>query len=314
VRAYGFRAVGGPEQEAFLDVPEPVAGPGELLVAVRAAAVNPGDWRVREGSYGVTGPAVLGREVAGTVAALGPDVTGFTVGDEVFGGCPDMQGGFAPLARVTASFAARRPDGVTPQDAAALPVAAGTAWDALTGLDLPEGATLLVNGAGGGVGVVAVQLAAARGLRVVGTASPAKHDLIARLGGVPVAYGEGVAERVRALGGSAARTGDAAAVGALGGVDAVFDLVGGDALRAVAALCPPAKLRSVADKPLVKELGGDEVVRDRSTAVLDALAALVSQGRLDPLVGEVVPFADAPAAMRAVESGHTRGKVVLRLS
>lgn len=297
MRAYGFTTPGGPETEAFLDVPEPAAGPGELLVTVRAAAVNPGDWRVRDGSYGVDGPAVLGREVAGTVAALGPDVTGFAVGDEVFGGCPDMQGGFAPLARVTASFAAHRPDGVPPEDAAALPVAAGTAWDALTGLDLPEGATLLVNGAGGGVGVVAVQLAAARGLRVIGTASPAKHELVARLGGVPVAYGEGVAERVRAI----------------GPVDAVFDLVGGDALRAVAGLCPPGKLRSVADKPLVKELGGADVARDRSTAVLDALAALVARGTLDPLVSEVLPFDEAPAAMRAVESGHTRGKVVLRL-
>ncbi len=159
------------------------------------------------------------------------------------------------------------------------------------------GLVIEFNGAGGGVGVVAVQLAAARGLRVIGTASPAKHDLIARLGGFPVAYGEGVTERVRAL----------------GTVDAVFDLVGGGALRKVAELCPPAKLRSVADKPLVKELGGDEVVRDRSTAVLDALAALVAQGKLDPLVSEVLPFAEAPAAMRAVESGHTQGKIVLRL-
>src|SRR5690348_16709186 len=112
VRGYGFLRVGGPEQQAFLEVPEPVPGPGELLVAVRAAGVNPGDWRLREGAYGVEGPAVLGREVAGTVLALGPDVTGFAVGDEVFGGCPGMIGGWAPRARVTASFAAHRPDGV----------------------------------------------------------------------------------------------------------------------------------------------------------------------------------------------------------
>ena len=108
MRAYGFTALGGPEVEAFLDVPEPTPGEGELLVRVRAAGVNPGDWRLREGSYGPVAPAVLGREVAGTVAALGPAVSGFAVGDEVFGGCPDMQGGFAPLARVTAGFAAHR--------------------------------------------------------------------------------------------------------------------------------------------------------------------------------------------------------------
>jgi NADPH2:quinone reductase len=150
VRAYGFTALGGPEVEAFLDVPEPTPGEGELLVRVRAAGVNPGDWRLREGSYGPVAPAVLGREVAGTVAALGPAVSGFAVGDEVFGGCPDMQGGFAPLARVTAGFAAPRPSAVSPSDAAVLPVAAGTAYDALTALDLPSGATLLVNGRAAG--------------------------------------------------------------------------------------------------------------------------------------------------------------------
>ena len=198
MKAYGFISLGGPDVEEFRDVPEPVAGEGELLVQVRAAGVNPGDWRLREGSYGEVAPAVLGREVAGTVAALGQGVSGFAVGDEVFGGCPDMQGGFAPLARVTAGFAAHRPSAVPPSDAAVLPVAAGTAYDALTAFDLPEGATLLVNGAGGGVGVPVVQLARARGLRVVGTASHAKHDLLVELGAVPVAYGDGVVERVRA--------------------------------------------------------------------------------------------------------------------
>jgi NADPH2:quinone reductase len=299
VKAYGFTAIGGPEHEAFLDVPEPVAGDGELVVRVRAAGVNPGDWRLREGNYGDVAPAVFGREVAGTVAAVGPGVSGFAVGDEVFGGCPGMRGGFAPLAIVTAGFAAHQPPDVTPEDAAVLPVAAGTAYDALTALDLPEGATLLVNGAGGGVGVPVVQLARARGLKVIGTASPAKHALLARLGAVPVAYGDGVAERVRAV--------------APDGVDGLFDLVGGEALAAVAGLVDPKRLRSVADKPQARALGGDEVPRDRSTAVLAALARLVAEGELDPHVSDVRPFAEAPAALRAVESGHTLGKVVLRL-
>jgi NADPH2:quinone reductase len=197
--------------------------------------VNPGDWRLREGSYGPVAPAVLGREVAGTVAALGPGVSGFAVGDEVFGGCPDMQGGFAPLARVTAGFAALRPSAVSPSNAAVL----------------------------------------------------------------PVAYGAGVLERVRAA--------------APDGVDGVFDLVGGDALRAVAGLVDPKRLRSGADKPLVRELGGDEVPRERSTAVLTALVRLVATGELDPHVSEVHPFEEAPAAMRAVESGHALGKVTIRL-
>jgi NADPH2:quinone reductase len=132
MRAYGFTAIGGPDTEAFLDVPEPTPGEGELLVRVRAAGVNPGDWRVRDGSYGIDGPAVLGREVAGTVLATGDGVTDFAPGDEVFGGCPGMLGGWAPMALVTASYAAHRPDGVSPERAAVLPVAAGTA------LSVPE--------------------------------------------------------------------------------------------------------------------------------------------------------------------------------
>jgi NADPH:quinone reductase-like Zn-dependent oxidoreductase len=297
VRAYGFVQVGGPEQEKFLDVPVPEPGPGELLVRVRAAGVNPGDWRLREGSYGDVGSAVLGREVAGTVLELGAGVTGFAPGDEVFGGCPGMVGGWAEQAVVTAGFAAHRPDGVSPEAAATLPVAAGTAFDALNQLALPEGATLLVNGAGGGVGVPVLQLARLRGIRVVGTASPAKHDLVAGFGAVPVAYGPGVVDRVRAA--------------APEGIDGVFDLVGGEALRTVAALAPPGRLFSVADKPLVRELGGREVERDRSTRVLVELAKIVAAGELDPHVTQVRPLDEAGEALAVVEQGHARGKVVL---
>ncbi|KAA1026199.1 NADP-dependent oxidoreductase [Pseudonocardia sp. EV170527-09] len=297
MRGYGFVAAGGPEQQAFVEVEEPRPGPGELLVRVRAAGVNPGDWRMRDGDYGVAGPAVLGREIAGTVLEVGDGVTGFAPGDEVFGGCPDMQGGWAPRARVIAGFAAHRPPGVSPEQAAVLPVAAGTAWDTLTNLDLPAGATLLVNGAGGGVGLPLVQLARRRGLTVVGTASPGKHALLAGFGAVPVAYGDGVADRIRAA--------------APGGIDGALDLVGGDALRAVAGLVPPATLYSIADKPLVARLGGRDVTRDRSTAVLDALARLVAEGELDTMVREVRPLDEAGAALALVEDGHVTGKVVL---
>ncbi|CAM03949.1 NADPH2:quinone reductase [Saccharopolyspora erythraea NRRL 2338] len=298
MRAYGFTEVGGPEKEGFLDVPVPDPGPGELLVRVRAAGVNPGDWRLREGSYGVLGPAVLGREVAGTVTAVGSDVDGFSVGDEVFGGCPGMVGGWAEQALVTASFAAHRSDAVPPEMAAVLPVAAGTAHDALRNLGLRAGATLLVNGAGGGVGIPVVQLARAWGITVVGVASPAKHDLVAGFGAIPVAYGDGLLDRVRAA--------------APGGVDAVFDLVGGEALRTVAGLVADrSKLLSVADKPLVRELGGRDVERDRSTAVLTGLAELVASKALDPRVTRVRPLDEAGEALAEVENGHVVGKVVL---
>ncbi|MEU6699955.1 NADP-dependent oxidoreductase [Pseudonocardia sp. NPDC046786] len=297
MRGYGFGRVGGPEQETFLQVAEPAPGPDELLVQVRAAGVNPGDWRVRNGSYGTTGPAVLGREVAGTVLALGEGVTGFAVGDEVFGGCPGMLGGWAPRARTIASFSAHRPDGVSPEQAAVLPVAAGTALDTLRSLDLRPGATLLVNGAGGGVGLPLVQLARLQGLHVVGTASPGKHDLLTRLGATPVGYGDGVVDRIRAA--------------APGGIDGALDLVGGDALRTVAPLVPIGALYSVADKPTVAELGGRAVERDRGPAVLAELARLVAAGELDPLVQQTRPLDEAGAALAAVESGHATGKIVL---
>jgi NADPH:quinone reductase-like Zn-dependent oxidoreductase len=187
---------------------------------------------------------------------------------------------------------------VSPESVAVLPVAAATAFDALNRFALPEGSTVLVNGAGGGVGVPAVQLAKARGLRVVGVASPAKHELVARFGGIPVAYGAGVEERVRAA--------------APDGVDAVLDMVGGDDLRKIAALLGnPSLLTSLADKPLAVELGGFELVRDRSTAVLTELAGLVAAGSLDPYVTDIRPLSEAQAALALVEQGHTTGKVVL---
>lgn len=298
MRAYGFTEIGGPEQETFLDVPVPAPGADELLVRVRAAGVNPGDWRLRNGSYGTSGPAVLGREVAGTVVAVGPGVTGFAVGDEVFGGCPGMVGGWAEQAIVTASFAAHRPDAVSAEDAAALPVAAGTAHDALRVLDLPAGATLLVNGAGGGVGIPMVQLARHRGLTVVGVSSPTKHELVARFGVIPAAYGDGVLDRVRAA--------------APQGVDAVFDLAGGDALRTVAELVADrSELISVADRDTLVELGGRPLDRDRSTAVLTELVQLVAAKKLDPYVTAVRPLDEAGAALAEVEGGHATGKVVL---
>lgn len=304
VRGWGFTAYGGPEHESILEVPVPRPGPGELLVRVRAAGVNPADWKLRSGARSavipVDLPAVLGREVAGTVERIGQDVAAFAVGDEVFGGTVGSVGAWAELALVPASFAAHRPAAVAPVDAAVLPVAAGTAHDALAGLGLPPGSTLLVNGAGGGVGVAAVQLARARGLTVIGTAGPAKHGLLASFGAVPVAYGDGVVERVRAV--------------APAGVDAVFDLVGGGALRTVAELLADrTRLVTVADRPLAVELGGGGVERDRSAAVLAELARLVADGALDPHVTDVRPLEEAGAALAVVEGGHAVGKVALRI-
>lgn len=299
--AYVFTAFGGPGTEAFAEVPRPVPGPGQLLVAVRAAGVNPADWKRREGRYGSAEarpalPAVFGREASGVVEEAGEGVTGFAAGDEVFG--HPVGGSYARYALLPAAGAAHKPAALSWTDAATLPVAAGTAYDGLRQLALPPGATLLVNGAGGGVGSAAVQLARHAGLAVVGTASAAKREFVESLGAVHVPSGPGVADRVRAA--------------APGGVAGLFDLVGGEPLRELAPLLTDRSgLVGVADKRAAEELGGAAVVRDRGREPLDALAALVATGVLDPFVTQVFPFAEAGRALRTVEAGHTRGKVVL---
>lgn len=299
--AYVHTAFGGPETESFLDLPRPVPGPGQLLVAVRAAGVNPVDWKRRQGYRRAGGPptdlpAVFGSEAAGVVEEVGPGAEGFTVGDEVFGHAP--WGGYAELVLLPAGGTAHKPAALTWTDAATLPVAAATAYDALVQLALPPGATLLVNGVGGGVGAAAAQIARYRGLTVVGTASTGKREFAESLGAVHVASGEGVGLRVRAA--------------APDGVDGILDLVGGEPLREVAALLADrSRLVSGADKDGAAELGGAAIVRERTGAVLDAVAALVAQGVLDPHVTRVFPLAEAGRALRAMEDGHTLGKIVL---
>lgn len=302
-RAYLCTRHGGPEVEAFADLPRPVPGPGELLVAVRAAGVNPVDWK-RRGGYVPLGaeplepPFVLGGEVSGTVERLGPDVKGFAVGDAVFGS--PSTGGYAQHTLVPAADAAHKPSGVSWVDAATLPIAAATAHDGVRQLALPAGATLLVTGAGGGVGTAVLQIAAHEGVRVVGTAAADKREFVESLGAVHIESGPGFAERV------------AAAVP--GGVDAVYDLIGGSVLtEAAGLLADRSRLISGADRKTVAELGGAPVARARTAEVLDAVAGLVADGILRPFVTRTFPLAEAGLALRAVESGHTRGKIVIEV-
>ncbi|MGY0055311.1 NADP-dependent oxidoreductase [Streptomyces sp. LZ34] len=306
--AYGFTAYGGPETERFLDLPLPSPGPGELLIEVHAAGVNPVDWKVREGMHRsflpLDFPAVLGREAAGVVVGLGPGVEGFAVGDAVFGSSARGCGGYAYHAVLTADHTVPKPDGLSYTDAASLPVAAGTAYDALLQLGLAAKDTLLILGIGGGVGVAAAQLAVSRGVVVVGTASRAKRDFVASLGATPVSY----------------NTDDTAATAARlakalpHGVDAVLDLVGGDGLDTVSGLLSPGcRVRTVADPDTAARFGARPLSRTNRAEALVELARHVEDGSLDPQVREIFPFAEAPAALRAVESGHPWGKVVLEM-
>jgi NADPH:quinone reductase-like Zn-dependent oxidoreductase len=299
-KAYVYTRHGGPEVESFVDLEPPRPGPGQLLLAVRAAGVNPVDWKTRQGTGAapVEAPTVLGGEAAGVVEEVGPGVEGFTVGDAVFGST--LTGGYAEYTLLPVEICAHKPDALSFTDAATLPLAAATAYDAVKQLDLPDGATLLITGVGGGVGVAAAQIARSYGIGVVGTASPGKKEFVESLGVVHVAPGPDVAERVRAV--------------TPNGVDAILDLVGGADLEAVAGLVADrTKLISGGDRATAGRLGGSGIVRLRTTAVLEEVAKLVLGGALRPYVTKTFPLERAGEALRAVEEGHTQGKIVIEV-
>jgi NADPH2:quinone reductase len=277
----------------------------ELLVEVRAAAVNPVDWKVREGhmqdAQPLDFPAVLGVEVSGVVRGIGQDTDGFAVGDEVFGYVAPGSGGYAEYTLTSVTATSHKPVHVSFTDAATLPVAGATAFDGVHQLGLKPGQTLLINGASGGVGVAAAQIARNLGVSVVGTASADKRPLVESLGAIHVTYGDGVADRIRAI--------------LPQGVDAILDLAGGDGMRAVAPLLGDrSKLISAGDGGTASELGGHAAERDRTSRVLDLVAALVAEQKLDPHVEDLLSLDDAARALAAVENGHARGKVVIEVS
>ncbi|MEV1069034.1 NADP-dependent oxidoreductase [Streptomyces sp. NPDC050263] len=304
-KAYVFTRYGGPETEALVELERPRPGPGEVLVAVRAAGVNPVDWKQRTGYRrpGETAervfPSVLGNEAAGVVEETGEGVTGFAPGDEVFGTA--VAGGYAEYALLAAGITAHKPAGLSFADAATLPVAAATAYDGVHQLGLSAGATLLVTGAGGGVGVAVVQIAHALGLRVLGVASEGKKDFVESLGAVHVPSGPDWAHAAR--------------LAAPDGVDGVYDLVGGEVLHGAAALVRDRARLITAGAPAeeVERLGGARVARARNAAVLRAVAELVVHGDLNPHITRTFPLEQAGEALREIENGHTRGKVVLEM-
>ncbi|MEU6773123.1 NADP-dependent oxidoreductase [Streptomyces sp. NPDC046759] len=304
-KAYVYTRHGGAETEALIELDRPRPGPGEILIAVRAAGVNPVDWKLRQGrvrsAAGEGGfPTVFGSEAAGVVEEVGAGVTGFAAGDEVFGST--AHGGYAEFALLTAGVSAHKPAALSFRDAATFPVAAATAYDGVRQLGLPGGSTLLVTGAGGGVGSAAVQIARAFGLRVVGVASEGKKDFVESLGAVHVPSGPELAERVRAA--------------APDGIDGVYDLVGGPVLgEAAEVLKDRSKLVTAGSPPeAVAALGGDRVQRARTAAVLDAVADLAVRGLLKAHVTRTFPLERAGQALRAVEEGHTLGKIVIEVT
>lgn len=302
-KAYAFMANGGPEVEEFIDLPRLAPGPGQVLVRVRAAGVNPADWKRRAGMRPPGAPepefpVVFGGEVAGIVEEAGEGVEGFAAGSAVFGN--PVTGGYAEYTLLPADLTGYKPPQVSFTDAATLPIAAATAYDGIRQLGLPRGATLLITGAGGGVGVAAAQIAQRDGLTVVGTASSGKKSFLEALHVRHVKPGPGVAERILAA--------------APAGVAGIFDLVGGTALEDVASLLDDRSgLISAADRETVARLGGSPVARARNRDVLDSVARMVATGSLRPMVTATFPLDAAPEALRIVEAGHARGKFVLEV-
>ncbi|MET8978708.1 NADP-dependent oxidoreductase [Streptomyces sp. NPDC004539] len=305
MKAISYSRYGGPEVFEYGEVRDPKVGPDSVLVKVRAAAVNPVDWKAREGYLdGIIDPVfpvVPGWDVSGVVVKPGFSVTEYAVGDEVVGYVREdflSRGTFAEYVAAPVRTLARKPRNQSFEEAAGLPLAGLTAYQGLVhALSVRRGETILVHAAAGGVGSLAVQIGHHLGCRVLGTASERNHDFVRSLGGEPVTYGEGLVDRIRGL--------------APEGVDAAFDTVGGDALKAsVNVLTPEGRLASVADGDVLGYGGRYFWVRPDAKD-LTRLVELVEQGVVSVHVSETFPLERAAEAYRLNQEGRTRGKIVV---
>ena len=305
MKAISYSRYGGSDVLEYGEVREPKVGPDAVLVKVRAAAVNPVDWKCREGYLDgileAAFPVVPGWDVSGVVVQPGVAVSEFAVGDEVIGYVREdflSRGTFAEYVAAPLRTLARKPRNLSFEEAAGLPLVGLTAYQVLVKvLQVRRGETVLVHAAAGGVGSIAVQLARHLGARVIGTASEVNHDFVRGLGGEPVTYGAGLAERVRGL--------------APEGVHAAFDTVGGEALRTSAnLLAPEGRLVSIADGDAVEYGGRYYFVRPDAEDLL-RLTELAEAGVVAVHVSETFPLERAAEAYRLNEEGRTRGKIVV---
>jgi NADPH:quinone reductase-like Zn-dependent oxidoreductase len=305
MKALTYARYGGPEVLELTDLPEPKVPPGWVLLKVRSAAINPVDWKIMAGGLDplmeVQFPVVPGWDVSGVVEAVGIDVPEWAPGDEVisYARTDWVHGGtMAEYVALPARLLAPKPASVDWDRAAALPLAGLTAYQVLGRLEVAAGDTVLVHNASGGVGGYAVQLAAARGARVIGTASEANHEYLRGLGAEPVAYGDGLPERVREL--------------APDGVDVVVDLVGGVVEQTLAVLKDGGRHASVADDA-VEAHGGTWMWVRPSAEDLTELGRLVDRGALRIELARSVPLAEGVEAYRLSQEGHVRGKIAVRM-
>ncbi|MFD3706114.1 NADP-dependent oxidoreductase [Nocardia sp. NPDC058658] len=295
MKKVSFAEFGGPDVLQLIDAEEPAAGPGQIRIAVRAAGVNPVDWRLREGqvlgAHPLELPAGVGLDAAGVVDQVGDGVEDVEVGDSVFG---EGAGTYAEFAVLTAW--ARMPSGLTFEEAAGYPSVVETALRVIDEVGVLAGQTLLVSGASGGVGSAVLQIARERGITVIGTAGAANQDYLRSLGARTTTYGEGWVERVRQL----------------GSVDAALDLAGSGVIRELVELTgDPQRVVSIADLDAPKFGVRFSGVAGSVPAALAEAAALISQGKLRIPVEKSYTLAEAAAAHIDSQAGHSRGRRVI---
>jgi NADPH:quinone reductase-like Zn-dependent oxidoreductase len=310
MRAIAVTEWGGADKLQLLELEPPPVAPDGVLVRVKAASLNPVDYKVREGNlaggFPFHFPVILGWDAAGVVEKVGPAVTWFKPGDSVYGYCRRHEleyGTYAEFTTVPEGFLAHMPEDLSFEEAAALPLAGLTAHQSLERLGLRGGETLYVVSGSGGVGHLAIQLAVARGARVIASTSPRNFDFVSGLGAEPVDYGGDVVARVRELTEGS-------------GADAAFDLRGGDAQeQAFAALRHGGRLVSIVQPPEKHEHreSGYVFVRPSGYDLGEVITPLVQEGALRPHIEATFPLEQAAAAQTRLEEGHVRGKLVLQI-
>ncbi|WNG32242.1 zinc-dependent alcohol dehydrogenase family protein [Archangium violaceum] len=315
MRAIVTPRFGGPESFEVRDVPTPTAGPGQVLIRVIASGTNPVDAKLRQdGTWaGLQPPVVLGYDASGVIEQVGPGVTDFKSGDEVFY-TPEIfhnpLGTYAELNVVSTGIIARKPQNLSHEEAAAIPLACGTAWDALVRrLQVRVGETVLIHGGSGGVGSFAVQIAKAMGARVLATAGAGNQETLRQLGAdLAIDYQrEDVAQvALRETGGQ--------------GVDAVFDTVGKNVIPSIPATRPFGRIATIlgfsgdvsAFYPRNITLHGVFLTRERRR--LEEMTPLIERKQVRPLIERVMPLEQVAEAHRRLDSGHGRGKLVLSVA
>jgi NADPH:quinone reductase-like Zn-dependent oxidoreductase len=301
--AVRFDEYGDVDVLKVVDVPRPVPGPGQVVVKVVAAGINPGEASIREGLLDAIWPATFpsgqGSDLAGVVAEVGPDITRFAAGDEVLG-FVDTRGSHAEFVVAEVGKLVARPARVPWDAAGSLYVAGTTAYAAVRAVNLARGDTVVVSGAAGGVGSLAVQLAADAGAKVIGLASEGHHAWLTSHGVIPVVYGDGVAERIKEASG--------------GRVDAFIDTFGGGYVEMAIGLgVAPDRIDTIIDWAAAQKYGtkSDGGATASTPEVLTELAGLIAEGRLEIPIAKTYPLDEVRDAFRDLAQRHTLGKIVL---